>query len=166
MVITDLDAVIKREIEMAIQQTTAMQPEELKSNCSTFDGSRLIDQEQPELNPIEQAYERGEKIRKKIWAEREWVKKVDKTHWKSEDGVIALSTFFSDDFKTYPNKWEIYQEQPAKQFDRDRFERMFCSVVANGGHELDCKEAINLTQVALSELDAFYINQEKEGTNG
>lgn len=162
--IADLEAVIKREIEMATQQTTAMQPENLKGNCSTFDGSRLVDQEQPALNPIAEAYERGEKIRKKRWAIREWVKKFDEIHWKSEDGVIALSTFFSDDFKTYPNKWEIYQEQPAKQFDNERFERMFLAVVANG--DVESSMFFECTKSLIRQLDAFYINQEKGGTNG
>ena len=55
------------------------------------------------------------------------------------------------------------KKQPTKKFDKDRFEAMFRAVVANGGHELDHKQAIELTEEALKQLDAYYA--EKEGGN-
>ena len=122
-------------------------------------------------NPIEQAFERGEKIRQKNWLKSCWIKKHSETETIDERGNICYNDW---SFVKHPNKWEIYTEpaeQPSSQakldnsFDKERFEAMFRAVVANGGHELDHKQAIELTEEALKQLDAYYSSKEG-GNNG
>ena len=129
---------------------------------------------QPALNPIEQAYERGEKIRCNYWGKDEWIKKHSKTESITECNKIYKNLEIDFDFATHPEKWELYTEpteQPSSQakldnsFDKERFEAMFRAVVANGGHELDHKQAIELTEEALKQLDAYYASKEG-GNNG
>ena len=87
---------------------------------------------------------------------------------KDLDNVISQEIAKSQELSTNESKSQpkvTPTEQPQPKFDRDRFERMFCAVVANGGHELCHKEAIELTEQALAELDAYYAKKEG-GNNG
>lgn len=215
-------------------------------NTNSLSGYELYTEpaEQPELNPIEQAYERGEKIRQKNWLKNAWIQKLSKTESTSD----TLTTFSNNwDFITHPEKWELYTEpaeqpemtekekidhiltnkltwkpmgnkrfyanwfsaesnegyrqvhfvdynnphsgyfetriftidlsewqpvdtsikpteQPAKPFDKDRFERMFRAVVASGRTE-SWKEDFRNTEIALEKLDAYYASKEG-GNNG
>ena len=171
MLIADIDALIAHEVA----KVKEAKPQELKGNCSTFDMSKLVDQPQPDFNPIAEAYERGEKIRFKKWSKNEWIKKHSKTDVINEIGNILQNTF---EFYIYPNAWEIYTEleqvtdqvtyqvadqvQNAKPFDKDRFERMFCAVVASGV-KLDFEFCKRETTYFIQQLDAY--NASKEGGN-
>ena len=136
-------------------------------------------QPQPALNPIEQAYHAFQPIRYILWKKGWRIKKHSDTESIDANGRIFNNTCFVFNFDTNPEKWELYTEpaeqvakpteQPSSQvkldnsFDKDRFEAMFRAVVANGGHELDHKQAIELTEEALKQLDVYYA--EKEGGN-
>lgn len=153
-ILSDLDAVIATEIAKA---------QEVKLEDA---------QPQPALNPIEQAYERGEKIRKKNWENQSWYKKYDENNVITNRGnVYAISMFDFNSIKNEPDLWELYTEpeqvaepakQPAKPFDLDRFERMFCTVVASGQWE-NCE--IGHTEFLIEKLDAYYATKEG-GNNG
>lgn len=141
--IADLEAVIAHEIEKA------------------------KDEPQPALNPIEQAYERGEKIRQKNWLKNAWIQKLSKTESTSD----TLTTFSNNwDFITHPENWELYTEpkqvaEPTEQpkpFDKERFEAMFRAVVASGVQQnFECFKID--TTYFLQQLDAYYAT--KEGGN-
>lgn len=151
MVITDLEAVIANEISKAQEA----QP-----------------QEQPALYPIAEAYERGEKVRRKKWEKHEWFKKHTDTHIIDNNrNVFAKPMWDINSMKDKPQDWEIYTEpaeQPSSQakldnsFDKERFERMFCAVVASG--EYKGKE-FDKTAESLAQLDAYYASKEKGGNN-
>lgn len=50
---------------------------------------------------------------------------------------------------------KVQEPQPTKQakpFDKERFERIFCAVVASGSYN----DVINLTEKILKTLDAYY----------
>lgn len=120
---------------------------------------------QPALNPIEQAYERGEKIRHKNWLNGDWIQKHNET--KTIDNNGYLNSVFTFGFIQDPEKWELYTEpteQPAKQFDRDRFEAMFRAVVMGSGNPFTGDE-FSLTEYIITKLDAYYASKEG-GNNG
>ncbi len=114
-------------------------------------------QEQPALNPIAQAYEDGKKIRSKRWSNYEWIKKHSKVESITDAGAICKNDW---DFYSVPEKWELYTEpteQPAKPFDKDRFEAMFRAVVASGSYN---GKFLSKTKLFLEELDAYYASKE------
>ena len=146
ILIADLDAVITTEIEKA--------------------------KVQPALNPIEQAFERGEKIRKKNWGNQSWYKKYDEKYVITNCGnVYAIFLIDFNSIKKEPEKWELYTEpteqpaQPSSQakldnsFDRDRFEAMFRAVVASEA-EIDFVFRRNETNYLLEQLDAYYATKD------
>ena len=110
---------------------------------------------QPALNPIEEAYERGEKIRRKDWNINSYTRKYD---------LSAKKQFTWHGERINPEDWELYtepdqvtdHEQPAKPFDKDRFERMFCAVLVGDVYE----NAIKATEDILAKLDAYYASKE------
>jgi len=116
---------------------------------------------QPEPNPIAEAYERGEKIRLKDWRKSSYIKKQSKKQFIDERG----STLYHHNilgFDTHPEKWELYTEpaeQPAKPFDRERFEAMFRAVVASGRTE-SYEQDFLATNICLEKLDAYYATKE------
>lgn len=127
------------------------------------DGMKSPDvQPQPAHNPIAEAYERGEKIRKKNWGKGLWIKKHSNNESMQENGRVVFSSYFN--FNEYPEKWGIYTEpteQPAKPFDRERFERIYLAVVAGGQHIDD----LMTTENTIKLLDAYYAEKEKGGNN-
>ena len=125
---------------------------------------------EPELNPIERAYNEGKKIRHKNWLNGDWIKKHKET--KTIDNYGNINSVFPFAFIQYPEKWEIYEPElaptePSSQvildnsFDRERFERMFCAVVASNRSDNEFIE----TEVILEQLDAYYASKEG-GNNG
>lgn len=123
---------------------------------------------QPALNPIEQAFERGEKIRKKNWGNQSWYKKYDEKYVITNCGnVYAIFLIDFNSIKKEPEKWELYTEpteqtaQPSSQakldnsFDRNRFEAMFRAVVASGEY-MNIVEEIEQAEIYLQKLDAYY----------
>jgi len=116
---------------------------------------------EPALNPIADAYEMGEKIRYNYWRKNSWIKKHSDSKVINQNGVIAESRLF--DFIVNPEKWELHPE-PAKPFDKDRFERMFRAVVASGRTE-SYEQDFLATNICLEKLDAYYATKEG-GNNG
>ena len=63
------------------------------------------------MNHIEQAYEKGLRIREKIWDENLWIKKYSSTQSIDENGDIWGSNWTSNwTFDKHPDNWEIYHE--------------------------------------------------------
>lgn len=48
-------------------------------------------------------------------------------------------------------------DQDAPKFDKERFERMFCAVVASREYSLNL---IKLTELHIARLDAYYASKE------
>ena len=132
------------------------------------------EQPQPELNEIEQAYERGEKIRHKRWIKGEWLKKY--TQISSIDSYGRIDELFTTRLIETPSDWELYTEpevahkQSSSQakldnsFDRERFERVFCAVTISLPKET-WDYTIQATQRGIDKLDAYYASK-KGGNNG
>ena len=121
--------------------------------------AKMQEKPQPELNPIVEAYERGEKIRKKTWEKDAWIQKHTEIMAIHDDACLRKKVWYN--FDTYPNLWELYTEpteqvaEPAKQFDRDRCERLFCAVVASG-HNDDFDADLNDAKYLLEKLNSYY----------
>lgn len=60
---------------------------------------------------------------------------------------------------------DLHEWYPCKKpFDKDRFERMFCAVVASGRTER-WEQDFKFTEEAIAKLDAYYAEKEKGGNN-
>lgn len=153
---------IEENMDTAVSSYDAKQIKKILGGILLDEPVRIL--EQPALNPIEQAYERGEKIRRKDWNINSYTRKYD---------LSAKKQFTWHGERINPEEWELYTEpteQPSSQakldnlFDKDRFEAMFRAVVASG-EKLDFEYCKRETTYFIQQLDAYYASKEKGGNN-
>lgn len=123
------------------------------------------------------ALNNGNKI---VWespysTQRIWTLRIPGDKWVDELGASGPINDLIKSIDEFSENWELYEPEKAptepnsqvildNSFDRERFERMFCAVVASGRTER-WEEDFKFTEEALAKLDAYNESKQKGGNN-
>lgn len=103
------------------------------------------------MNKIQQAYEQGLRVGKKLWNQKEWIKKHSNNHSRNENGKIWENFIF--DFKTHPEKWEIYEKDLPLFTPQDTIVKSVQSDLQARSERGIAKYGTTLDRTDLSEKD-------------
>jgi len=161
----DINALIEHEIAKAKEQPTAMPIQPIHT-----------EQPQPELCESDAIdYILTNKLNwKKLGDNRMFAIGFARTGASFRVSFVEYHHVLSGNREVIIHKIDLSEWQPVdtsikqtaqntKPFDRDRFEAMFRAVVANG--DVESNKFFECTKDLINQLDAYYINQEKGGTN-
>lgn len=126
---------------------------------------------EPELNEIEREFHDYKPIRLKIWGANDWIKKHSNSQIITNlNNIYDIDEyeFYFNSMKNTPEEWELYEPkvaltEPSSQaildnsFDRERFERMFCAVVASGHNDNFEADLID-AKYLYEQLELYYYN--------